>query len=128
MTTTVTEEWAQADSALARVLGFRIIRQPGHEVSPVTVQFLEWDAEDKMSITAQQPVSEWQADLWDELVRSRIDGNAACKLAWDLYSAAMGVSIQSFNGMPAGEPAEVIRQERRRLLKIIHDLGGEATP
>ena len=114
---------------MQRVLGFRINILPGaverkgtpaEFKHPDGYQVQHFDLDNKPK--AVRPASKETWDLWCELVRYRIEHDGACKMAWDLYAAATGVTVQSFNGMPAGEPVEHVKAERERLITMVRNM------
>lgn len=117
-------EWLQAEDALAVCLGYKIVMThetfvKGIGTIPEKVQRVRFDFTGEKPKTIGVGHSDratW--DLWCEAVKMRIDHAGACKLAWELYAAATGVTMKSFNGMPAGEPSAHVRAERERLLKV----------
>lgn len=119
-------EWRQAEVALAVCVGYKIAYTPEVTLKGVGLvpakyerQRLSWEPKDGKTVPyvvaiSMSDKSTW--DLWCEAVKLRIDHAGACKLAWDLYAAGTGVTLKSFNGMPSGEPAAHVREERKRLL------------
>lgn len=75
-----------------------------------------WWAE--LSNGGKRPATESEVQLWQELQAAKADHQSACELAWGLYSAAMGVTVATFEGLPGPDPISVVAEERKRLLKI----------
>jgi hypothetical protein len=128
--TKASEEWTRAEETMALVLGFKVTRLPGdpkqRQDDAYQLITLDFPKPGEPKIRSVQPTIKATYDAWAEAVRYRIDHDAACKLAWDLYAAATGVTIQSFNGMPAGEPVAHVREERARLLSRGDDYRSQA--
>lgn len=122
------EEWTRAQDAVARSLGFRVIRSDGAKegkiTHPDTYQLLNFDidAKGKEVTRGVRPCEKATYDAFIEAVRYRIDHAGAAKLSWDLYMAATGETIDSFNGMPAGGPVEKVKDVRAKLLWNIQDM------
>ena len=120
------EEWTRAEETMQRVLGFRINILPGaverkgtpaEFKHPDGYQVQHFDLDNKPK--AVRPASKESWDLWCELVRYRIEHDGACKMAWDLYAAATGVTVESFNGMPPGTPVDHVRDVREDMIKNV---------
>jgi hypothetical protein len=67
-----------------------------------------------------------EKDLWQEYQRMLEDYGKACKLAWDLYSAAMDITIADFNGLPGDDPVQVVKDERKRLKEVSNGIAKQA--
>lgn len=114
------DEWIKAEKLLADILGFRVVRiegateQRGAIKHPDSYHIERVNASGRINVS---PTIESMYVLWQEAIRQRIDGMSACVLAWSLYSAATGITIDSFNGMPPGEPEEHLCRLRNDYLE-----------
>lgn len=58
----------------------------------------------------------------NELVNLRTSHDEACELAWRLYIAGTGEPIESFKGIPEGNPWEYVEKVRRASVETDLDL------
>lgn len=63
-----------------------------------------------------RPATETEVQLWQEMQEAKTAHDHCAKLAWELYAAAMGVTVTEFNGLPGSDPVSVVKEERKRLL------------
>lgn len=116
MTRDQAAEYAEIESLLGRMLGYRVVGRH--------IEFLSDDVDEqgRQKVRAIRPVEKWALDLWQEAVAKRIAHDHACKDLWLIYAAAMGITIQEFNGLPAHSVEQAVKDERARLLGRISDL------
>jgi hypothetical protein len=110
-------KYDQEANRLAQVLGFQVV-QVEQDFQMQFMHFVEVDGKQTFVPRSVRPCQQWEWLLWQQAVTSRLDHNNAAKLSWDLYSAAMGVTIRNFAGLPGNSPVEVVTNERASLLDL----------
>lgn len=63
----------------------------------------------------------YDSEVYAEMAKRHNDYQAACTLVWSVYAAATGETVESFRGVPGGNPVTHVLRRRLRAEKLMAD-------